>query len=82
MALEHTVTIERTSSHELREFVKHLDVWCMQRWGRPGPDNAWNRNRQRFYEKKGPKRNSPRIYFTIYSFKELEYAFEFKLIHM
>lgn len=82
MPLDHKVTIERTDHHELSNLVQQLDVWCMQRWGRPSVEGPWNRNRNRLYEKRGPKRNSPRIYFTIYSFKELEYAFEFKLLHM
>ena len=80
--LPYKVTIERIDQYELSDLIKHLDVWCMQHWGRPGLDGLWNRNRNRLYHKKGPKRSSPITYFTIYSFKESEYAFEFKLSHM
>ena len=79
--LAYTVIIERTDYGDLYDLAKALDVWCMQHYGRPGPSNLWNRNRNRLYDKKGPTRYS-KIYYTIYSFKEPEYAFEFKLSNM
>ena len=79
--LPYTVTIERADNMELEKLVKFLDVWCMQHYGRPGPSNLWNRNRNRLYDKKMPKKRG-KIYHTIYSFKESEYAFEFKLSNM
>lgn len=78
---KNTVVIERTDKYELQKLVKKLDLWCIQHWGFPGPDNLWNRNRARFYERPGCGRR-PRVYYTVYKFKEAEYVFEFKLAHM
>jgi hypothetical protein len=79
--LVYTVTVERTDEYELGKLVKQLDVWCMQRWGRPGPDQLWSRNRNRFYTKRGSRRE-PKRYYTIYSFRDQAAAFEFKLAHI
>lgn len=78
---KHNVTVERTDRSELQRLVKQLDVWCIQHWGFPGPNNFWHRNRNRFYERRG-SRWQPRIYYTVYSFKDAGHAFEFKLAHM
>lgn len=79
--LPYTVTIERDDAHVLAKLAKRLDVWCIQRWGLPGLDNLWHRNRNRIYEKKGSTRYS-RIYYTIYSFKEQDAVVEFKLCNI
>lgn len=82
MPLDYKVTVERTDNNELTRLVRRLDVWCVQHLGLPGLDNLWHRNKNRFYVRKGQKRSDPKIYWTIYSFKEPEHAFEFKLANL
>lgn len=82
MSFEHTVTVERDDEYKLRKLVSTLDLWCSQHYGLPSLNGLWHRNRHRFYSRKGQTKRDPKIYYTIYNFKEAEYAFEFKLAHM
>lgn len=82
MVFDHKVTVERSDEYELRKLVSRLDLWCNQHYGLPSLTGLWHRNRQRFYWRKGPNRRTPKIYYTIYNFKESEYAFEFKLTNI